>query len=328
MAISDFFSGNKKEKYRYKLTVFLICLAISAFIWMLIKLSEQYTSEITIPVKYSSIPEGKILVNNVDTTIRIGVTEQGFSLAWLKYFKKKEPLFINLQDYRLRQHMHEYVTLVGTDTWAQEFHDQYDIGGDVDYIHPDTISFYFEDRYSKEVPVEPDIDIKYKKQYFAYDTLTFEPKKATISGLYKNISKIKTISTEPIRYNNLSESIDTKVPLKIPEGYPDMKVTPEEISITMKVEKYTESQIEIPITETQVPENQRVKIFPDVVNITYLVALKDFKNVTKEMFSCKVDLSQVSTAGDGKLEVELSAYPQFIRIVSIKPAEVDYLLLK
>ena len=328
MATLKIFSGEKNEKYRYKLTVFFICLVISAFIWMLIKLSGQYSSEITIPVTYSEIPEGKILVNRVDTTIRIGITDRGFSLAWIKYFKRTEPLTIDLKDYRLRQHMHQYEALVGTNAWTQQFLNKYDLSGGVDYILPDTIAFYFEDRYSKEVPVEPDMDIRFAKQYFAYDSMEIDPPTVTISGLYKNISKITEVTTEHMKFSSLSSSIDETVRLKKPITSPEVRVEPEKINIKLHVEKFTESQIEVPISRINEPGGFRVKIFPDKAVVTYLVALKDYKKVSSEMFSCRVDLGKIDTTMSSKLEVSMSSAPNYIRIVSIEPPEVDYLVLK
>lgn len=328
MADINIFSEKKNEKYRYKLTVFFICLAISAFIWMLIKLSEQYNSEIEIPLTYHDLPEGKILVNKVDTIIKLGITERGFALAWLKYFRKKQPLTINLEDYRLRQQMHQYIALVGTEAWSLRFLNQYDLDGKVDYILPDTIAFYFEDRYSKEVRVVPDISIRYEKQYFAYDTLIIDPATVTVSGLQSNISKINEVTTEQINFNNLSSSIDETIPVKRPYNSPDFNVDPGQINIKLHVEKFTESQIEVPINKINEPSEERIKIFPDRATITYLVALKDYKKVGSEMFSCRVDLSKADSTMNSKLEVSLSSAPQYIRIVSIEPPEVDYLVLK
>lgn len=324
----NIFRAKDDKTYRYKLTVFLICLAISSFIWMLIKLSGMYSSSILIPVTYSEIPEGKILVNNVDTTLEIGITEQGFSMAWIKYFSQKPPLRINLKNYRLRQQMHQYVSMVNTDAWAQEFSQQYHLEGNIDYILPDTIAFYFEDRYTKEVPVIPNIDIRFSKQYFAYDTLSINPQKVTISGLNKNISPVEAVKTVPVSFTNLNENLDKNIALQKPVSTADIILTPEEVNIKLQVEKYTESKIKIPIIQINKPEDQRVKIFPDKATITYLVALKDYKKMSEDMFSCRVDLADVGLRDDNKLDISLSSHPQFIKIVSIEPAEVDYLLLK
>jgi len=323
-----FLTDKKNEKYREKLTIFFICLAISTFVWMLIKLSDQYSTIVTIPVTYNNIPEGKILINNVDTTIKIGLSDRGFSLVWLKYFSHKQPLHIDLKDYKLHQKMHQYAALVGTHSWSQKFLEQYAMHGKVDYILPDTIEFYFENRYSKQVPVKPNFDFKFKKQFFAYDSLILTPDKVEISGLYQSISKIEFVETRQKTFDNLSTSVNQNIALRKPIDSPDFKASPEAVNLKMIVEKFTESQIEVPVSIINQPHNMRIKIFPDNLTIKYLVALKDFKKINADMFVCSVDLSKINGGNNNKLEVSLNTFPAFIKIVNIDPAEVDFLVLK
>ncbi|MCF8364666.1 MAG: hypothetical protein K9H16_02715 [Bacteroidales bacterium] len=328
MALLKLILGKQNEKYRYKITVFMICLAISTSIWMLIKLSDQYSTDVTIPIVYSEIPEGKILVNKVDTVLKIGITDRGFALAWLKYFGKKVPVSIDLKNYRLRQNMHQYVALVGTQSWSQNFLEEYNLSGKVDFIHPDTIAFHFEERYTRQVPVKPNVTFNFRKQFFAYDSLTITPPQITISGLYQSISKISEVETVPVTFNNLNTPVNETIAIKPPFDDPDLRLEPAQVKLELPVEKFTESQIIIPISYINQPHNVRVKIFPEKVNITYLVALKDFKKMNPDMFVCSVDLAGINESGINKLEVSLRTFPPFIKIVSIDPTEVDFLVLK
>lgn len=323
-----FFKKGDNDKYKYKATVFFICLIISTFIWMLIKLSDQYATEIVIPVVYSEIPEGKILVNSVDTIIEIRISDRGFALAWVKYFAHKKALSIDLSKQRMRQHMHQYEALVSTQEWSQNFLDQYGMKGKVEQVKPDTIAFYFEDRYSKEVPIKPNINIKYAKQFFAYDSMVLSPKTVTVSGLNSVITNIDEIKTVPVNFTGLNTSLNNTIALQVPFNDPSIQISPSEINVKLSVEKFTESQIEIPINRINQPKDLRIKIFPEKVIIRYLVALKDFKKINSEMFRCVVDLSKITDQGGDRLDVVLKKHPQVIRILSIEPALVDYLVLK
>lgn len=328
MSILKFILGENNEKYRYKIIVFLICLVISTTVWMLIKLSEKYTTDITIPIVYSDIPEGKILVNKVDSLIKIGITDRGFALAWVKYFKKKDPLSIDLKDLRLHQNMHQYVALVSTESWANNFLGQYNLNGSVDNINPDTISFYFEDRYFKKVPVKTNVTLNFSKQFFAYDSVIITPDSTMVSGLYQSIDNIDFVETVPFTFNNLNKSIDEKISLKIPIESPNIRLDPATVNLKLSVEKFTESQIEIPITKINQPNEMRIKIFPEKLTVKYLIALKDFKKINPDMFVCNVDLSQVLDGSSNKLDVSLKSFPSYIRVLSIEPAELDFLVLK
>ncbi len=328
MSILKFILGKNNEEYRYKTTVFLICLAISATVWMLIKLSDQYTTDITIPIIYSDIPEGKILVNKVDTILKIRLTDRGFALVWVKYFKKKDPLSIDLKGIRLQQQMHQYVAMVGTEAWSKSFLDQYNLIGKVDNIDPDTLAFYFEERYTKKIPVKVNVTLNFSKQFFAYDSLVVRPDSVIVSGLYQSINEIDFVETVPFTFTDLNKSIDKNIRIKPPLNYQEIKLDPATVNLTLTVEKFTESQIEIPINKVNQPAGIRIKIFPEKLIVKYLIALKDFKKINPDMFVCNVDLSQIFDGNNNKPDVSLKTFPSYIRIVSIEPAEVDFLVLK
>ncbi len=321
-------SGKKKEDYRYKLTVFLVCLIISSLVWMLIKLANHYTVEVEIPLTFVNYPKDKILVSKVDSIISIGINDQGFTVAWIKYFSRKSPLRIDLSDYRLKQQMHGYVANVGTRAWAQQFLDQYDLKGQVTHILPDTITFYFEDRYTREVPVEAKLNLSFSKQYYAYDTLVISPATVEISGLYQTVDTIESLTTKTLTYDKLNKSINTMVAVEKPAKSPGLRIDPGEVNVKLTVAKFTESTIDIPVKIKHQPLNMRIKIFPETVSIKFLVALDDFKKINPDMFAASVDLSMLNETTGNKLEVSIDTYPAFVKIINTEPSEVDFLVLK
>jgi YbbR domain-containing protein len=321
-------SGKKKEDYRYKLTVFFVCLVISSLVWMLIKLANQYTVEVEIPLTFANYPKDKILVSKVDSIISIGISDQGFTLAWIKYFSRKTPLRIDLSDYRTKQQMHGYVANVGTRTWAQHFLEQYDLKGQVTHILPDTITFYFEDRYTREVPVEAKLNLNFSKQYYAYDTLVINPATVEISGLYQTVDTIEKLTTKTLSYDKLNQSINAMVAVEKPANSPGLRIEPDEVNLKLRVDKFTESTIEVPVSIKHQPPTMRIKIFPETVTIKYLVALDDFKKINPDMFSVSVDLSMLNQMTGNKLELSIDTHPAFVKIINTEPSTVDFLVLK
>jgi hypothetical protein len=65
--------SSENKNYRYRTTVFIICLLVSALLWLTIKFSSDYTVEIPYSINLKGIPEGKVLVNQPDSVLRINV---------------------------------------------------------------------------------------------------------------------------------------------------------------------------------------------------------------------------------------------------------------
>lgn len=315
-------------RLNYKMTVFAICLAISALIWLLIKLSDTYNTEVSFPVKLTNPPPGKILISDVDSLISVNLQDKGYTIAALKFLSRKTPFVIDLSKLRLHRMGRLYDCRINTMTWAQSLANNYGFEGEIFYIYPDTMYFLFASEASGKVPIKPDVSIDFKKQYFLYDSIRTEPAEVSISGLSDKIDTIKFLKTEHLEFKNLDDSVDVVVKLVKPGISGDLTTDPETVRLIIPVEKFTESEITIPITEKNNTSDLRLKLFPETVKITYLVSLKDFKSITPDKFSCTVDLSQADENSDKKIPVNIGIFPKSVKIIRIQPSEVDYLILK
>jgi YbbR domain-containing protein len=187
--------------------------------------------------------------------------------------------------------------------------------------------FIFEEVASKTVDVLANFKYSFAKQYFAYDSVKLDPARVTISGLASVIDTIKSLQTESTRFDGLSGTFASEIKLFNP--LPGMlTIDPPSVGITIPVEKYTESEIFIPVSIKNNSSNVRIKIFPDKVRVVYLVALKDFRRVSADMFSASISLGEINKTTDTKLPVRINAYPSFARIKKIDPPELEYLILK
>ncbi len=321
-------SGQKGIRLNYKMTVFVVCLAISTLIWFLIKLSDTYNTEISFPIRLENPPQGKILTNEVDSMISIKIQDKGYTIAALKYLPRKSPFVIDLSKLKLHRKGRYFESKINTIALTQNLEEYYGFEGDIFYIYPDTMYFLFESQAKSKVRVVPDVSYEFRKQHFLYDSIRTEPAEVSISGLNSQIDTITFIKTEHIEFKNLDDSVNVLVKLVKPNIPGDFATDPVQVKLIIPVEKFTESEINIPITQRNNISNLRLKLFPETVKITYLVALNDYKKVTADMFSCFIDASEARENSNEKIRVTTGTYPKFIKIVRIQPSEVDYLILK
>jgi hypothetical protein len=320
--------GGNGSNYKYKTTVFFICLSASSVIWLFSKLSETYATRIVIPIQYENMPDGKILTQISDSTLSLTLNDQGFTLFWVKYFNKKRIFVINLEKVDLIAHEKNHSAHIATNTWTDDFLSQFNLVGRVTAISPDTVNFVFEDRFYKKVPVKPDVSISFRKQYFAYDSLQIIPDSVTISGVESLVNAVDHVKTEQVFYNDVAGSINITVGLDMPADIAPEELSAQQVNLVLNVEKYTEAKVLIPVTAVNSPDNLRVRIFPEEVAVSYIVALKDYKTISPEMFTMQVDLSEIRMQGAKKLEVIPAGFPQTVNINRIEPREVEYLILK
>lgn len=117
--------------------------------------------------------------------------------------------------------------------------------------------------------------------------------------------------------------LNRKVPLK-PPGGEHLEVSHDSVTVTIPAERYTESQIKLPLKVAS-SDTLRIRTFPQEVTVTYWVAFDDYQRIDKEMFQAVVTYSSDKSR---YLPVELHRVPEFVEIVQVKPEEVEYIFLK
>jgi hypothetical protein len=121
-----------------------------------------------------------------------------------------------------------------------------------------------------------------------------------------------------------SEFVDLNIDLTKEKN---ISVSPKKIVSYLKVEKFTESNIEIPINHNAAKINKSIKLFPDKVNVSYMVALKDYKRVNESMFRAVVDFTKLDLkSAENKVKVEISKFPSFVKINKIDPEKVEFII--
>ncbi len=315
----------KKGYKRRQVYIFAICFLISASIWLLIKLSNVYDAEIQYPIEYINIPEKKVIVNNVDSNMIIHLKTTGFKLLEYRYLNKPKPVKIDLTRLNKLNNTDKGNYFLLTSLLQYGIQQQLGVKNQLISIKPDTLFFNFENSYSKKVPVKLKMDIGFKKQYAVYDSITVIPDSIVVSGSYEILKDIEYVETEKKSISNLSSN--TEIILRLKNSYPSNLINFKEktVKVSIPVEKYTESVMEFPVNLVNDNNNSSIKIFPDKVSITYLVAMKDFKSINKDEFTVIADFSKRK---NNSMKINLLRYPKKVKITKIDPDQIEYLLMK
>jgi hypothetical protein len=186
----------------------------------------------------------------------------------------------------------------------------------------------FENIISKRLPVKARLEVNCKPQYQVYDSITVEPAAIMIKGPASLIDTLTAIRTEKRKYTNLDRSIDETIQIDLPIEDERISLGHQNINISIPVEEFTESVIELPVMATSEDPEQRVKTFPETAKVTYKVALKDYSRVKPEMFSLIVVYHPEKDHSKNFLKIEVDEKPDYVRISRISPDKVEFLIQK
>jgi hypothetical protein len=319
--------AQQKGKLRKKLSVFLLCLFISIFMWMFIKLTRDYTMDFRFNIAYKNYPKTLVLSEVPDSILTIGLNAKGFELLSARYLHGKRNILVNFKDERVRRNANGYYIRIAVSRLLPQISKQLPSARSIAYISPDTITLRFTEASIKKVPVMLRLTSSFRKQYQLYDRVQLNPDSVTVTAAASVLDTLRFIETKVIAKTNLDESQRFHLQLKLPLGDGQMRISADTTEVFIPVEKYTEAEFSVPIIVKGGLPKMLVKTFPDKCTITCMVPVKDFRSIDASMFAVSVFYNPGQTKAR-KLKVELTLSPQRVKILKVSPEEVEFIILK
>jgi YbbR domain-containing protein len=151
------------------------------------------------------------------------------------------------------------------------------------------------------------------------------PPGVKVFGPKATLDTLNQVFTQTIVLQNLDS--DKTVTIGLSNPNPSLlRFEPEQVEIKLRIEKFTESSIEIPIDFSNIKQN--IQSFPSTVKVYFKVAQKDFNNVQAGGFNVKPELSGIKLQDVDRLHLILTKKPEFVRNERIVPANVEFLITK
>ncbi len=179
---------------------------------------------------------------------------------------------------------------------------------------PDTLRLQFTEYFSRRVPVRAEVTLSCQKQYMISGNIRVVPESIEIFGAAERVHALSFVSTQPLRFAALTQSLDTAVSLQLPEGV-RTAYKPPEIRIYVPISQYVETQWDIPV-HMETSRHGRYKIFPSHARITVRIPMEKMRMISKDDFSVMVVLSD-DTARYGRLICD--KLPAFTNLFSLTP---------
>ena len=298
---------------------FLVFLVISTAAWFLVKLSENYVTQTTFRLQMEEVQADK-WISSDEQSVKMSLNIDGFHTLRYKMIRDRVVTIpLNEVSYRLENgntysFSSQYV--------AEKVAEKLNINASDITMNDAKIYFTLDALKSKVVPVVLQSNVTTARQYDIYGIPTLDPSSVTVYGPQEVIDTIKTVRTEPLVMNNVSQNFNATLPLDLLGGRIHSNV--KEVKAEVQVEKFTEMDVEVPIKMT---DSLKMRFFPETMTVKCLVAMRDYASITPENFTVAVDKQQLK-AMQPLLDVRLASWPPTVQILSTRPDKVEYLIVQ
>lgn len=314
---------NIDPKKNQKPLVYLVCVFIALTLWFLNALSEKYTTTISFPVKFNNFPENKILVNTPPKKLDLKVNAYGFTLFRNSISMAFRPLIFNVNEFtnQKMQHSQSSYFRIGTQRYLELLQSQVSSEIKIISISPDSIIFQFDPIIKKNVVIRPNIKLTLEEQFIQAGPTTFLPDSVSLTGPKSILDTLKAIHTDMLEFSGVNKTIHRNISLPEIENISYKKYR---TVLTIPVEQYTEDKVTVPIEVINAPDSIRILTFPSKVDVKYLVALSQYKNIDHNSFRAIFDYNKLKKS-EKKGNIEIKQIPQNIISYSFDITSVEFL---
>ena len=308
----------KKDKSKF--LTFLFFLLISSLLWFLIKLSKEYTTQTVFTVVYTETPVNK-WVSTTDQRVNLNFVADGF--VTLRHNLVRQPkriVEIPLSEvpYRLEGgNTYSY----GSQYVAERVADWLGVPAGNVTVNDDKQYFNMEDLQQKELPVRVPVDVKTQRQYLVYGDPIVVPSTITVYGPKSVLDTMDVIFTDPFSTVNANADVTKTLQINYCNGV--VKGADPTVQVTVRVEQFTETLVEVPVTIT---DSLQVRFFPETMNVKCMVPICDFATLSPALFQVLADTAQLHRR-QPLLDIRLVKVPEHVQIIKTDPDQVEYLIV-
>ena len=305
---------------RWKETLIFLFFILLAFgFWLLQNLQQEYEIEIFVPVKYKNMPEEMLSMENYPQEIVAKVRDKGnvlINYTWLRSF---HPVEVNLGDIGKDGGIQ-----VSKRTIEAVISKQLLTTTSLLNIEPQTITIEYAELQHKDVPVEIDMEVLLEPGYQIAGAMTVVPETVR---LYTNSNIPDSITTVKTVYYELKKANQTKeVKLRL-QKIVGVQMEPEEVTVTVPVEEFTEKRITLAVSCNDQPAHYVLRTFPSSVEVVCNVPISRFRELSDSDLEILIPFQEFEARQtEGKIPLYLTKQPLWITNPVIIPDAIEFII--
>ena len=318
-----------KSNLNREFLTYLVFVLVAVVIWYLNALNKNYTADLKFTVKYTDLPEDKVLATTPPEHLVLTISAQGFILLKYQLGLIFSPVTLEASYNTLRKKTNslkgEYYLI--TQSAFNRIAAQISSGAALKHVAPDTLDFLFTETVRKDIPVKPKIQLQLEKGFLPTGNMIVEPAKITVTGPKTLIDTMQHVYTKTKVFKKLKDTLIVSIDL---QPVRQLRYSTDAVKITQAIERHTEATITVSIEPINMPEGLTMKVFPGTIKVNCLVPIADYEKLQPYMFRAVVDYLSVKDAKDNhvKAKVTLVRTPDYVTDVKINPNNVDFVIEK
>ena len=293
----------------------LVCLLISAGIWLIHNLSLEYSDIVNVPLSVSSNLEGYSSRSSTEPVISARVHATGFSLIRLSLNRKRTvSVFIDKKDF-IAEDRESGSFAVPSYALNKYVNEIFGDGVSLESFVTDGLHLRFTAEYCRKVPVRAVTDFSFKPQYTAVAPVNIQPDSVLVYGDESRLENVTSVISSVISAKELARSISGVARLETPSG---LRLSEDQVNYRLEVSRFVEIETQKTLRTVNVPEGTLLSVLPATVTVKFRCVFPLLKDPS-EIAELYVDYDEFAGSLNGKCVVHCRKLPEGVIGYDISP---------
>lgn len=309
---------------------FLIVLICTFAVWMGAAMSEEQNYTSVYEVEWSGIDTSRFVIAYADTSVEVVLRSNGFNALRRSMDDQYQHLVIDVLRSMPEQHGGKFVIRMDTRYMVQHSNQRHNVGGISSVSSKrDRLKLVLAERHFKTFkPRLKGVEYHFAPQFGVGGEPHVTPDSVMLYGSQESLDKVAELTTRSTVIANIDRSGRHRIELDSTcwQRYPDLRPSTDHVDIYVPVRRFVKKTFKVPLRVVGVESGMKVKLYPDKVQVTLLASTDDYATTHTSDIHAQVQYSD--TLEDGIMQVRLAQFPSTVRIQSIEPQQVRFVVIK
>lgn len=320
-----FDQGVRQRLWHYR--AFFFTLVVISLIWLISNMSEQKVYREAYPVRFIGFDSVRYATTLADTVVTLDISSNGFR-ALHRSLATRRTIEVDVSSKMGKGNKDSYDMILSTNELSEVFSNQIDMRG-VESLAPvqQSLALHLALRESKAfVPDIDKVQFKFEGLTGLFGTPVITPDTIWLYGSRASLDCIDRIEALPQTIGGIMISDTHEVKLDpVWKQFSDLRPSATKVSVFLPVQRYVQRTIKVPISIVNNGDVKRIHLYPNEVDVSFMVPQSEYNKYTADQFTVNVTIDSDSLSN---LHPIVTTFPANVRILSVSPSEVQYIIIK
>lgn len=316
-----------RQKLKQSRAFFFAIVAV-AIVWVVTAMAEVKRFRESYIVEYDNVDTAKYAILHIDSVLTIDISSNGFSTFSRQKKGHDKTIHLDLANL-IEQHKDDslFSITLRTEEYLDIIKSQLDMRGvsEVSLVSEQLkVSYALRER-KAFLPDISNVTFNFDKMVGLNGEPRLTPDSVYLYGSRESLSKVEAIAAKEQTINDIKESREYQIVLDDSwQKYSDLRISTNEVTLFIPVEKFVEKSMTLPITLTDKDDNTQWNLYPAEVTVNLLVPESKIESL--DLSKCVVTAS-TKECTDNHLTPQLTKFPSCVRLKSITPEKIQYIII-